>query len=75
MGNKGVQKQRLNKDLGLFLLVESNKESKYVFYKAYYTKEEIYNAVEHDKELHELMAELKPESLVITIIMDEEKKE
>lgn len=56
----------MNKNLGLFFITDD----KSVFYKAYWTMEELYTALEQDNELKEMLndKELNIKSIQITIL-------
>lgn len=70
-----MSKSRIKlKELGLFLVVEEDNEEKLVFYRAYFTKEDIINALEKDKNLKNLIKELKPVDLVIATLTEDYKQ-
>lgn len=62
------------KDLGLFLVVLEDKDYKHIFYKSYFTEEEIHKALAQDEELKDLIKVLKPLDLIIYKLIEEETK-
>lgn len=63
----------MTKDKGLFLIVGDNEqELKHVFYRAYFTEQDIYDALGKDEELKHMIKELKPLDLVIITLTEGE---
>lgn len=62
---------KTEKTVGLIL---NTPEGKSVFYKAYFNNDELLKAVEHDKELNDLITELEVQELEIRYLKEEESK-
>lgn len=63
-----MNKKALNKNVGLFLVLG---DGKYVFYKAYYTKDQAMSALGQDKDLQQMIRDLKAINIAVGTLEEE----